>query len=90
MNALLHAMSEGFRAARDAWRSTRGNPDIVYRFKAGDRVRVSGPEHEDFHAVVVRREYRDESYRLDNGWTVQGHRLAHLKAAPPWRISGKE
>jgi len=90
MNALRQAIIAGWNAMRDTWRSSSGNPGVEYRFKPGDLVRVSGPEHEDFEATIGERLWDDESYRLSNGWIVPGNRLAHVKAVPPWRITGKD
>jgi len=85
MNALWQALVAGWKSARDTWRSTSGNPLVSYRFKPGDLVRVTGPEHEDFEATIDERLWDDENYRLSNGWIVPGHRLAPVKAVS-WRV----
>lgn len=74
MTAFQWAAVVGIRAARQAWRDARGNPNIRYRFRVGDPVWSDLPPG-SAPTTVIRRCWCDESYDLDNGWTCPGYSL---------------
>ena len=76
IRSLLWALRAAGQAFVDAWRASRGNPAIHYRFRVGQRFEG---------AIIIGRRWTSEAYDMDDGSTLKGN---DLRGRPPYRMPG--